>query len=453
MNQETTRSESKTRASVVIVGRPNVGKSTLFNRIIGRREAIVDDQPGVTRDCKYRIADWNGKRFYLVDTGGFFGPEDDPFNADIQRQIEIAAREAILLLFILDGQTGPTPLDHEAIDLLRRLHKPILAVVNKVDSPSWENELALPFYELGLDSMFPISALQGLGVGDLLDEIVSYIPDDALEWEEPPRLPGVALLGRPNVGKSTLLNSLCGSERAIVSPVPGTTRDPVDTEIEVLGKRYLLIDTAGVRRRGKMGQGLELFTLVRGKEALERCDVALLMIDGIEGLTETDAKVFSLASDAGKAAIILVNKWDAVEKDENTAGTYAKIIRDRVPFLKYAPIEFISAQTHQRLQRIFPHVERILENYRRRIPTAELNDLLESILKQNPPPVHKGRSPNIYYWTQVSAGPPTFVAFTSEPKAIHFSYERHLINRLYESFDFEGTPIRLIWKKRGGRRA
>lgn len=453
MNQGSSSSAPRKSASVVIVGRPNVGKSTLFNRILGRRDAIVDDQPGVTRDSKYRIADWNGKKFYLVDTGGFFGPEDDPFNADIQRQIEIAAREAVLLLFILDGQSGPTPADHEALDLLRRLRKPILAVVNKVDSPSWENELALPFYELGLDTLFPISAMQGIGVGDLLDELVSYLPDDADIWEEPPRLPGIALLGRPNVGKSTLLNSLCGSERAIVSPVPGTTRDPVDMEIAVNEKRYLLIDTAGVRRRGKMGQGLEHFTLVRGKEALDRCDVALLMIDAVEGLTETDAKVFSLAYDAGKAAIILVNKWDAVEKDENTAGTYAKIIRDQVPFLKYAPIEFISAQTHQRLQRIFPHVERILENYRRRIPTSELNVLLESILQRNPPPVHKGRSPSIYYWTQASAEPPTFVAFTNEPKAIHFSYERYLINRLYESFDFEGTPIRLVWKKRGGRRA
>ncbi len=445
-------SSSAPRSSVVIVGRPNVGKSALFNRILGRRDAIVDDQPGVTRDSKYRLVDWNGKTFYLVDTGGFFGPEEDPFNADIQRQIEVAAREAAVILLVLDGRAGPLPDDREVVDLLRRLHKPIFAAVNKVDAPQWEYELTHPFYELGFEVLYPVSALQGLGVGDLLDDLVSYLPEEAAVWEEPPRLPGIALLGRPNVGKSTLLNALCGSERAIVSPVAGTTRDPVDTEVEVNGRRYLLIDTAGVRRRGKMSQGLEHFTLLRGKEALERCDLVLLMIDAVEGLTETDAKVFSLANEAGKASIILVNKWDAVEKDENSAGNFAKEIRERVPYLKYAPMEFISALTHKRIQRIFPHVERILQNYQRRIPTAELNDLLESILQRHPPPVHKGRSPSISYWTQVSSGPPTFVAFTSEPKAIHFSYERYLINRLYESFDFEGTPIRLIWKKKSGRR-
>ncbi|MGC9326598.1 MAG: ribosome biogenesis GTPase Der [Candidatus Hinthialibacter sp.] len=452
MKRESYNSVSTPGCSVVIVGRPNVGKSTLFNRIIGRRDAIVDDQPGVTRDSKRRKADWNGKAFNLVDTGGFFGPEEDPFNADIQRQIEIAAREAAVLLLVLDGKSGPSPADHEALDLLRRLHKPILAVVNKVDSHERENEYTLPFYELGLDYFFPVSALQGTGVGDLLDEIVQHLPEEAAEWEEPIPIPGIALLGRPNVGKSTLLNSLCGADRSIVSPVPGTTRDPVDTEIEVNGKRYLLIDTAGVRRRGKMSQGIEHYTLVRSKEALDRCDVALLMIDGIEGLTETDAKVFSLANDAGKASILLVNKWDAVDKNENTAGAFAKAIRDRIPFLKYAPIEFISALTQKRIQRIFPHIERILENYQRRVPTAELNDLLDAILQRHPPPVHKGRSPSIHYWTQVSAAPPTFVAFTNEPKAIHFSYERYLMNRLYESFDFEGTPIRLVWKKKGGRR-
>lgn len=452
MNQPTPRFVQHDFPMVVIVGRPNVGKSTLFNRILGKRDAIVDDQPGVTRDSKFRITDWNGKTFYIVDTGGMFGPDTDPFSEVIQKQIEFSAREASLLLFLVDGQDGPTPADHEVLMELRKLHKPILIVVNKVDSPEKDEEYASMFYELGLDELFPVSSLHGLGIGDLLDAIVEYLPETGSIEREETRLPGIAILGRPNVGKSTLLNSLCGTDRAIVSPVAGTTRDPVDTVVEYEGNRYLLIDTAGIKRRGKMSQGLDQYSLMRGKEALERCDVALLMIDGGEGLTETDAKVFSLSKDAGKAAIILVNKWDTVEKDTHTAGAFAKEIKERLPFLHFAPIEFISALTRQRVQRIFPHVNRILESYNRRVQTAVLNDLLERILQQHPPPTHKGRPAKIYYWTQVSTAPPTFVAFVNEPKGIHFSYERYLINRLYDTFDFSGTPIRLIWKKRGARR-
>ncbi|MEW6236477.1 MAG: ribosome biogenesis GTPase Der [Candidatus Omnitrophota bacterium] len=437
------------KSAVVIVGRPNVGKSTLFNRIIGKRDAIVDDQPGVTRDSKFRKADWNGKFFWVADTGGFFGPEDDPLTPAVQQRIELTARDAAVLVFVLDGQTGPTPVDRDVIDLLRRMKIPIIAVVNKVDSFSAIHEKLAEYYELGVDKLYPISALQGLGIGDLLDVVVSYLPESLPDEENPPRLPGIALLGRPNVGKSTLLNSLCGSERSIVSPIPGTTRDPVDTEVEVEGKRYLLIDTAGIRRKGKMSQGLDRYSLQRAEEALERCDIALLMIDAIEGLTESDAKVFGMAQKSGKAAIVLVNKWDAVEKDESSAGTFAKEIRDQVPFLHYAPIEFISALTKQRIHRIFPHVARILENYSLRVPTAQLNELLEQILQRHPPPIHKGRAPRIYYWTQAGTAPPTFVAFTNDPKAIHFSYERYLVNRLYETFGFEGTPLRLYWKKRG----
>ena len=439
-------------ATVVIVGRPNVGKSTLFNRILGRRDAIVDDQPGVTRDSKFRRTDWRGKSFLLVDTGGFFGPEEDPFTPYVQQKIERTARDASVLLLVLDGTTGPTSLDVDVVSLLRRFQVPLLAAVNKVDNPDKGWELAAGFYELGLEKIFSLSAVQGTGVGDLLDAVVEYLPETGV-WEPPPRIPGIAILGRPNVGKSTLLNSLCGEERSIVSPIAGTTRDPVDTEVEVGGKRYLLIDTAGIRKRGKMSQGLDRFSLMRAEEALHRCDVALLMVDGVAGLTESDAKVFSLAKNAGKAAIILVNKWDGVEKDEKTAGAFAKMIRERMPFLHFAPIEFISSLTRLRLQRIFPHVDKILVNYYHRVPTAELNELLERILSRNPPPIHKGRAPKIYYWTQASAAPPTFVAFANEPKGVHFSYERFLINRLYDTFGFEGTPLRLIWKKRGKSRS
>jgi GTPase len=301
---------------------------------------------------------------------------------------------------------------------------------------------------MGFDTLFPISAIHGTGTGDLLDAIVDHLPE-GIPLEELPACPGIAIIGRPNVGKSTLLNSLCGSERSIVSPIAGTTRDPVDTEIEVNGKRYLLIDTAGIRRRGKMSQGVDRYCLMRAEEALHRCDLALLMIDALEGLTESDAKVFGLTQDAGKAAIILVNKWDGVEKDEKIRIKFAKQIRERMPFLHFAPIEFISSLTRLRLTRIFPHVERILIHFYRRVPTAELNQLLEKILNRHPPPIHKGRSPKIYYWTQVTAAPPTFVAFVNDPPAVHFSYQRYLINQLYETFGFEGTPLRLLLKKRG----
>ncbi len=436
---------------VVIVGRPNVGKSTLFNRIIGRREAIVDDQPGVTRDSKFRMADWNGKNFMLVDTGGFLGPDEDPLSPVVQQQIELTARRASVLLFILDGKTGPTPTDYDILDYLRRLHIPIMVVVNKLDNPDSELEEMAAFYELGVDEIYPVSALQGLGIGDFLDSLVDYLPDTEL-IEETVRIPGIAILGRPNVGKSTLLNSLCGENRALVSSIAGTTRDPVDTKIQVGDRSFLLIDTAGLRRRGKMSQGLDRYSLLRAEEALKRCDLAMLMIDGVEGLTEGDARVFGLTQDEGKAAIILVNKWDAVDKDEDTAGEFAKEIRSRMPFLKYAPIEFVSALTQKRLHRIFPKVVQILENYNTRVPTGELNRLLEDILNRHPPPVHKGRLPRIYYWTQAATAPPTFVVFANEPKAIHFSYERYLINRLYDTFGFEGTPIRIIFKKRGKQR-
>ena len=390
-----------------------------------------------------------GKGFWLVDTGGFFGPDDDPLSPVVQEQIERTARTASVLIMILDAQTGPTPLDRDVLDLLRRFHIPIVAAVNKVDNPAAEWELIAPFYELGFSEIFPISAMHGTGTGDMLDAVVEYLPDDAPFEPEP--IPGIAIIGRPNVGKSTLLNGLCGTDRSIVSPIAGTTRDPVDTEIEVNGKRYLLIDTAGIRRRGKMSQGLDRYSLLRAKKALDRCDLALMLINAEEGLTESDARVFGLAQDAGKAAIILVNKWDLVEKDQDSAGTFAKNVRDEVPFLHYAPIEFISALTKKRIHRIFPHVEEILDNYYFRVPTAELNTLLEGILQRHPPPVHRGQAPRIYYWTQVSAGPPTFIAFVSDPKAIHFSYQRYLINRLYETFEFKGTPLRPFLKTAGKR--
>ncbi len=447
MNTRLTWTENTTYSTVLIVGRANVGKSTLFNRIVGERDAIVDNQPGITRDIKYRMADWAGKAFFLADSGGFFGPDEDPLTPYVQEQLERASKNASVMLLVLDGRSGPTPLDHEIVNFLRRLKRPILGAINKVDAPKNVDEQIAPFYELGLEDLCPVSAQHGLNIGDLLDLLIQYIPDE-VRVEDAPKLPGIAIIGRPNVGKSTLLNAICGSERSLVSPIAGTTRDPVDTEVEVNGKHYLLVDTAGIKRRGKMSQGVDYYSLLRAEEAIQRSDIALLLIDAIEGLTETDAKVFGVAHQQGKAAILLVNKWDAVEKDEKTAGTFAKDIRERLPFLHYAPIEFISALTHQRVQRIFPHVDEILQNYYFRVSTGELNRLMESIQAKNPPPIHKGRSPRIYYWTQAGVAPPTFVAFCSDPKAIHFSYQRYLTNRLYETFEFKGTPIRLVLKQR-----
>lgn len=452
------RARFSTLPRVVIVGRPNVGKSTLFNRLIGHRIAIVDDQPGVTRDRLYRPMTWCGKTFILTDTGGFFGPDEDPLSPHVQNAIEDAIRIADVICMVTDGRDGPTGLDQNTADRIRRLRMrpngtaiPVLLAVNKWDNTS--EDFVSPFYELGFDPIFPVSALHGHGTGNLLDALIERLPhSDGMEESELD-IPGIALLGRPNVGKSTFLNTLSGEQRSIVSPLPGTTRDPVDTLIEWTNadgetKYFRLVDTAGVRRRGKMSIGLDRYSLQRCQAALARSELALMMIDGTEGPTDSDAKVFSLAHDLGRAGIILVNKWDDVEKDTHTAGAMVKEIRERMPFLRYAEVIFISALTGQRLHRVMPSVERALEQYRRRIPTSELNALLEEILRKSPPPSRHGRMSRIYYWTQVSVAPPTFVVFANEADRIHFSYQRFLINRLYETFGFEGTPLRLFVRGR-----
>ncbi len=450
MEDKNTRVSVSGLPVVVIIGRPNVGKSTLFNRIIQRRDAIVDDQPGVTRDIKERPATWNGRDFLLVDTGGLFGPDEDPLSSVIRSKIEDVAQDADILLFVLDAKDGPTPVDHEIANWLRRTGRPVISAVNKVDNPS-RLDLAAPFYELGLDNLFTVSSSHGTGTGDLLDEIVERLP--------PPRevpdygdAPCISIVGRPNTGKSTLLNRLVGQERAIVSPVPGTTRDPVDTLVHYAGKPYVLIDTAGIKRRSKMHRGLERYALLRGKEAIERSDVALLLVDGVEGLTESDARVFSHAHDSGKASIIIVNKWDVVNRESDSSGGFVKRIREAMPFLSYAPILFVSALTGYHVGKIFPEVERVLVGARLRPKTAELNRLLEEILLHHPPPSRKGRQVSAYYWTQVAAGPPTIVLFVNNPDLVHFSYRRYLINRLYERFDFYGTPIRLILRSHKSNR-
>ena len=432
--------------SVVVIGRPNVGKSTLFNRLVGRRDAIVDDQPGVTRDLKARPVSWNTRDFLLIDTGGLFGPDDDPFSPAIQAKIEDVIDDASVLLLLFDAHDGPTPVDHEVMEWLRRLRKTLVCAVNKVDDPR-RMDLVAPFYELGCGELHPISSMHGTGTGDLLDCVIELLPPP-VEMPEYENVSGIAIVGRPNVGKSTLLNRLVGHERAIVSPIPGTTRDPVDTLIEFDGDRYLLIDTAGIRRRSKMSQGLDRYALLRGKEAIERSDVALLLIDAVEGLTETDAKVFSYAHDAGKAAVVIVNKWDTVERSPGASGAFIKRLREEIPFLSYAPVMFISAQTGYHAHKIFPEIQRVLVGHRLRPSTAELNNLLEEILIRRPPPSKRGREVRAYYWTQVAISPPTVVLFVNDPDLVHFSYRRYLTNRLYEKFDFYGTPIHLILRER-----
>ncbi|MFH1737792.1 MAG: ribosome biogenesis GTPase Der [bacterium] len=433
--------------TVVIVGRPNVGKSTLFNRLVGRRDAIVDDQPGVTRDAKERPVTWTGRDFLLVDTGGLFGSDDDPFSPVVQAKIEDVVSDASVLLFVLDARDGPTPIDHRIMHWLRCLRQTMIVVVNKVDNPS-RQDLAMAFYELGCDSLYPISSIHGIGTGDLLDKVVELLPPPAKLPVYDENVSGIAIVGRPNVGKSTLLNQLVGQERAIVSPIPGTTRDPVDTLVEYEGKPYLLVDTAGIRRRAKMHKGLDRFALMRGREAIERSDVALLLVDAEEGLTETDARVFSYSHDAGKAAIVVVNKWDVVERTSDASGKFVKHLREEMPFLSYAPILFISALSGYHIQKIFPEVQRVLEGHRLRPTTSELNRILEEILLYQPPPSRKGREVKAYYWTQVSTGPPTIVLFVNDPDLVHFSYRRYLTNRLYERFGFYGTPIRLVLRAR-----
>ena len=446
---------------VVIIGRPNVGKSSLFNRLIEKRVAIVDDMPGVTRDRLYEPTVWNGREFILTDTGGFFGPDEDPLSPAVQEQIEEAAKAADVLCMVVDGRDGPTGLDHRTADQVRRLRGPkggagtsILLVVNK-----WDNTAAdytSPFYELGFPDIFPVSALHGHGTGTLLDEIVDRLPPPPEFADEEPETLAIAIVGRPNVGKSTLLNTLAGETRSLVSAIPGTTRDPVDTLVEWkneegVTQRCRIVDTAGVRRRKKMSEGVDRYSLMRAKAAIARADAALLLIDGERGLIETDAKVFGLAHEAGRAAVILVNKWDVVEKDTATSGAMVKQIREELPWLHYAEIQFVSALTGQRLQRILPCVERAVEQHRRRIPTAEMNEVLEQILIRKPPPSRHGRICKIHYWTQVSVAPPTFVVFANAADRVHFSYRRFLVNQLYEAFGFAGTPLQLIVRERRTR--
>ncbi|MGQ9525713.1 MAG: ribosome biogenesis GTPase Der [Armatimonadota bacterium] len=434
------------RPVVAIVGRPNVGKSTLFNRLVGARRAIVDETPGITRDRLYGTFDWRGREFVVVDTGGILVDSDDPVHRQTRAQAELAMDEADLILFLTDAQEGLTPLDEQVADILRRSPKPVMLVANKVEGP-FREQTAGEFYALGLGDVHAISAVQGYGVADLLDLVADSLPQ-APPVEEREDVIRVAIVGRPNVGKSSLLNAILGEERVIVSSEPGTTRDAVDTEFSRGGTNFVLVDTAGIRRPGRVQGTVEYYTTLRAHRALERCDVALLVTDATQGIVDGDARVGGMAHDAGRGVVIVVNKWDLVKGVE--MHRYAEAVRDALPFLSYAPISFCSARTGRGVASVLDTAVTVAENHALRIPTADLNRVIQDAVDAQPYS-HRGRQLRIYYATMVKVKPPTVLLFVNNPDLVHVSYERYLVNCLREHFGFVGTPIRLVFRRREGK--
>jgi GTP-binding protein len=435
---------------VAIVGRPNVGKSTLFNRLSENKKAIVIDQPGATRDRNYSESSWKDKIFTIIDTGGFEPVSREQMLKQMREQTTLAIEEADAIIFMMDGQEGITPSDMETADILRKAKKTVFYVVNKIDSLKHENFL-IDFYSLGVDRLFSISAQHGgIGVGDLLDAIVEKLPKVSITENEEERI-RIAIIGKPNVGKSSLINKILGFERTIVNPIPGTTRDAIDTPFELEGKKYLLIDTAGIRRKSKISLKLERYSVVEAIKTLERSDIALILIDAEEGVTEQDTKIAGLAYERGVACIIILNKWDLLEKDNTTIGTHVKHVKENLKYLDFAPIISVSALTGQRVIKIFDLIDAVHEQYTKRVTTSELNVHLEKITERMPPSRYRNRPNKISYATQVSVKPPTFLFFVREPKAIHFSYERYLANRIREDFNFDLVPVKLIFRKKGKR--
>jgi GTP-binding protein len=450
---------------VALVGRPNVGKSTLFNRLIGERLAIVDDTPGTTRDRLFGEVEWNGRAFHIVDTGGIdpthgggakaplsVGSAD--FIKEIRQQAKVAIDEADAVLFINDGETGVTAPDLEVAQILRRSQKklpdgtvwpPIFVVVNKTESKGRRDEAA-QFYELGLGDPYPVSAVHGTGTGDLLDALVASFPEQAAEEED--ESIKIAIVGKPNAGKSSLLNKLVGEERAIVSPIPGTTRDATDTKIEFNGLPITLIDTAGIRKRGKIEPGVEQFSVLRSFKAIERADVALLMIDATTGITSQDAHIAGFILEEWKSCVVIVNKWDAVEKDAFTMEEYTRKIRADLNFMDYVPLLFISAKTGQRIDQVLPMALRVQEERLARLTTSKINEVIHKAQDAHPHPSHAGRQLKMFYGTQVRSDPPTFMIYVNDPKLMHFSYLRYLENQIRAEYGFLGTPIRIVTKGR-----
>ncbi len=432
-----------TRAVVAIVGRPNVGKSTLFNRLVGERIAIVEDLPGTTRDRIYATTEWRGREFSLIDTGGLEDPRAGEIEAAVRRQAEAAIAEADVVMFLVDAKYGILPVEHDVADLLRRSGKPVLLVANKADS--WRGEAqATEFYELGLGDPIAVSGIQGLGTGDLLDAVVARLPAPTEEVESADA--HVAIVGRPNVGKSSFLNALVGSERAVVSEVPGTTRDSTDTTIDFEGRRVVLVDTAGIRRRGRIEQGIEKYALLRTARALDRADVAILLTDATEGVTAQDVHIAGYALEAAVGLVLAVNKWDVVDRGpEMTAAVEGELTRE-FHFAPWMPRHFVSAKTGRHVRDTLADALRIVDERAVRVPTAELHRLLTEAVAAHPPTPHRGKEVRFRYATQARGKAPTFVFFVDPPEGVHFTYQRYLENRIRERFPFTGTPIKLEFK-------
>ena len=433
---------------VAIVGRPNVGKSTLFNALAGSRISIVEDTPGVTRDRIYADVSWLDYHFTIIDTGGIEPDSKEVILSQMREQAMIAIETADVILFLTDVRQGLTDADGKVADLLRRSNKPVLLVVNKVDNFDTMMADVYEFYNLGIGDPYPVSASSKLGLGDLLDEVVSRFPEMP-EAEEEDARPKVAIIGKPNVGKSSMINKLIGEERLIVSDIAGTTRDAVDTTVKRNGKEYVFIDTAGIRRKNKIKEQLEQYMIIRAVSAVERCDVAVLLIDATEGVTEQDAKIAGIAHERGKGIIIAVNKWDAVEdKTDKSVYEYTEQIRSRMSFLSYAEIIFLSAKTGQRTGKLFELIDMVIENQSLRIATGVLNEIVAEATAMHQPPTDKGKRLKIFYITQVGVKPPTFVIFVNDKKLMHFSYQRYLENRIRETFGFRGTSLRFLIRER-----
>jgi len=431
---------------IAIVGRPNVGKSTLFNRILGGRKAIVWNEPGVTRDRNYADAEWDGKVFILIDTGGFEPISKDRIFVQMREQCELAMEEADIILFVMDGKEGLMPSDREIADILRRLNKPVFYLVNKIDSPKDEDKI-FEFYGLGIEKIYPISAEHRRGLDELMEEVSHFLLEGE-EEESNEMVTRVAVLGRPNVGKSSLINRILGYKRVIVDEAPGTTRDAIDTHFKRDGKHYVLIDTAGIRRKSRISLRLEKYSIMEALRTLDRCDVALLLLDPREGVTDQDARIGGFIHEKGKGCILLVNKWDLIEKDSHTANEFRRRIYGELKYLSYAPILFISALTGQRVMKVLDMVDHVAEQAKKRIPTSQLNRSLAEWVERTPPPSYQTHPVKLNYITQVKVKPPTFVISTNFPEGIHFSYERYLMNQIREAFGFEGVPIRLLFKKK-----
>lgn len=442
---------NETVTLVALIGRPNVGKSTLFNRLVRRRDALVDPTPGVTRDRHYARVSWEEQPFLLVDTGGI-EEESDAMTGHIRQQALLAVEEAEVIFFLMDGREGLTPSDIEIVDLLRRTDKQVFFIINKIDTPEVEDELLAPFWELGVDRLWPLSGDHGYGLTTLMEALLPHLGQGAGEADLPPNTMRVAFLGRPNVGKSSLINTIIGQERMVVSEVPGTTRDSVDTLLTHDPYTYLLIDTAGIRRKGKTTDKLEKFSVLKALKALGRCDIALVVIDAGEGITEQDTKVIGYTQEQGRALIVLINKWDLVEDDRGRQAQLLEEVRIALNFIPFAPVLKVSALTGRGIKRLFPEIGKVYRQFHQRFSTATLNRLLAQAVAHHEPPYVRGRRLKFYYTAQLGTAPPQFAVVANDPKGIHFSYQRYLANAFREGLGLDRVPVRLLFRERSGRK-